>query len=354
MQKTDIHLYFTKESLYAFFSQYNKIQKEGADESMENIAHNDKVLFANQLYKLVMSESRIFLNINKANLLAIINTNPENSEAATFKKLVKSPKKVTCQEDAEYISLTSNESPYPHTIYVLNKNNEDCDKLANEYGMIFLNKDTIWQKMNLLFSSSYWAVTGKTEIERRFTNWADIQPFKTPCNALILFDNYLLGNDDGDNLFSLLKNVLPSNCSKYPFHLTIIMENDKNDRRDIKTKPYFERHVNKINEFLTKTFSYRVEFSLIVVKKGNHDRNILTNYVWLHSGSSFDFLDKKGKIKNTTETQLILTPITTHGVKEMFHSLKNAALKNQDKKENEHVKQFVFSTSENFHNRLLS
>ena len=80
------------------------------------------------------------------------------------------------------------------------------------------------------------------------------------------------------------------------FHLTVIVHKDTNVSSNKK---------EQIRIFLDD-FDYEIKLTILKTDK-IHDRNILTNYMWINSGYGFELFDKGNVFK---ETQLLLFPIT--------------------------------------------
>jgi hypothetical protein len=145
-----------------------------------------------------------------------------------------------------------------------------------------------------------------------FNSWEKIADFKHPFNSLLIIDNYLL--DDNieieNNLFPLLDNFLPIKLESSEFHLTIVttIKNNKSDAN--KSKKELEKWRSSILNKIKEIRDYKFDISISIILTGpehNHDRNILTNYFWIHSGHSFTYFGNNGQVKKNTN--LMIFPI---------------------------------------------
>lgn len=198
-------------------------------------------------------------------------------------------------EDETYFQNKTNE------LFFLNKTSEECKKLEENYGLIFIGKDEIETKVPFLFN---WQLISFSKNKNIFTDWSFIKKFNHPFNSLIIADNFVLENKNFDNLFDFLNSFLPAKLENYSFNLTIFVDN-----KTFKTTEMINEFYNKISKKLEELRSYKFEFSLIGTHN-IHDRNILTNYFWLSSGHGFDIF--KNKI-TTKDTHISFIPITYLG-----------------------------------------
>jgi len=250
-----------------------------------------------------------FYNLFTTNAYLVLDKKIEDMQKNPYiKKLLKESKtrgKVLLEEnrhdlfeEKSYPSLSAN------TMFIMNKSKEECQKLEEDYGMYFISIDNIFERAKLLFSWALYNVTRNEKASNKFKNWEELQNFRHPFNAMVLVDNYILQEKDNykgiDNLIDLLDNFLPNELQKLDFHLTIII---KKDEKNLKSK------CKKLTEMINNLKRpYKIVISLISVSSDkNHDRNIFTNYFWLHSGHGFDYFSKKGDVTNPTN--LMIFPI---------------------------------------------
>ena len=201
----------------------------------------------------------------------------------------------------------------PNSIFLLDKTEQECLTLSNQFGMIFLNKDTLASKSKLLFSWALYNVTKDTKAIQSFKNWKELQKFKHPFNAMIVVDNYILDEQKGlENLKNIIENYLPEKLENTDFHLTIITSHQTVNRKTNKKIPKYnlqDKYDNDLHSMVKSLNKpYKINISLISIDSDkNHDRNIFTNYFWLHSGHSFDYFSPKGEVTNPTN--LMIFPI---------------------------------------------
>lgn len=161
-----------------------------------------------------------------------------------------------------------------------------CKKLEEDYGMFFISNETIYDYAKLLFEQSTIPIEIKGSL---YKNWQFLEKFTHPCNAMIIADNYLLKNDNdlSFNLFELLHILLPKKLNKVSFQLTIIT-GDERSYVDVKNRyDFIQTEIQRLNR------EYTIELRIIGKSEGNHDRNLITNY--LHICSGFGFILFRGK-----------------------------------------------------------
>jgi hypothetical protein len=153
----------------------------------------------------------------------------------------------------------------------------------------------IKQVQELSYQKKYFVANS---VDNDFEGWSCLSRINLPINSAIISDNHIL--DDSSryqyNAFSILKNILPPSL-KCSFHLTFIV------RHDI---PEYTNKAELINDYIKKlNLSYKVMISIFfTAKNAPHDRDIITNYYWIHSGHSFDYYSDKGKINRTTHLEI--------------------------------------------------
>lgn len=272
----------------------------------------EDVFLWNNWYTLLVDKSQLFVDFDIEKITTLSATNH------LIKTLIKGSNRQGQKSDITPMPNFFAENNFgnvypPNSIFLLDKTEQECLTLSNQFGMIFLNKDTLASKSKLLFSWALYNVTKDTKAIQCFKNWKELQNFKHPFNAMIVVDNYILDEQKGiDNLKGILESYLPDKLENIDFHLTIITSHQVVNRKtNVKTNKYdlqnkYDNDLHSIVQSLNK--SYKVNISLISIDSDkNHDRNIFTNYFWLHSGHSFDYFNSKGEVTNPTN--LMIFPI---------------------------------------------
>jgi hypothetical protein len=177
-----------------------------------------------------------------------------------------------------------------------------------------------------LFASEVIPIGDKSKKEVTLNSWNDLQRFKHPFNAMVIIDNYLLKDEkDLITIVSLLKPLVPDQLNQQDtdFHLTLIsyevqIRTDKFN--DLRCKSIEE----KINSLLILPYKIKVSIINHNVMDRNHDRNILTNYVWLHSGHSFDYFKESDVHKIPISGTKKTTTLFVNGIAHSSQSFKSS------------------------------
>lgn len=206
----------------------------------------------------------------------------------------------------------------PHAIFILDSDIEiqleDCKDIEAKFGVICF-KHTNWkEKADFLLNWAMFTVIKKTT--NKFKDWKEITKFQHPCNAIVIADNYVLKDKQEieDNIVQILDNLLPKTLLTIPFQITFLV--DEKDLAGNKLSLRYNELTDKLKIIRPQLI---IELTIFLVnKEDNHDRNIFTNYLWLHSGHSFAYF---GEINNRfvakKSTNLIIFPITYQNINVM-------------------------------------
>ena len=134
-------------------------------------------------------------------------------------------------------------------------------------------------------------------IAPNISNWKILESYVTPCTDLLIVDRYILSRADrlDKNLYRILR-ALVSQTKNCCVNIVIVVESNQIDSRLT-----LENLESKIKEFVTEIVDEEPKVTFVLCKKGTfnealfHDRRILTNYRYIDSGDSFNYLDKNGK-----------------------------------------------------------
>ena len=129
----------------------------------------------------------------------------------------------------------------------------------------------------------------------------------TPLNSVIITDNYMFGskfdNRKGHSLFAILKSIAPKQL-KEDFHITIFFNNDPDKRNGV--CPLNKEDANKLIDDiknLNLCDSVKVTIVAHTIKSTTHDRELITNFHYMYSGTGFGVIDEKG-VKEVAKGQL--------------------------------------------------
>lgn len=178
-----------------------------------------------------------------------------------------------------------------------------CKELEDDYGMIFISNDILTEKAYILFNQATVPIEKKGNI---FTDWNFMDKYIHPCNSMIIADNYLLKNNKElkNNLLTLLDKFLPQKLNKLDFHLTIITGDGRTVIDVVSYYKYLKTELQKMRN------TYNINLKIIGKSVDNHDRNIITNYLHIHSGFGFTLFKKSGYPPNERNIVLANTTIS--------------------------------------------
>jgi hypothetical protein len=278
----------------------------------------EDIFLWNNWYNLIANKSQLFVDADMNKIEEFANTN--SLIKALIKNSSRESQKSKITPMPDFFAEANFNNAYPaNSIFLLDKSSEECWRLENECGTMFINKEGLVKKGRLLFSWALYNVTKDTKAIQSFKNWKELQNFKHPFNAMIIVDNYILDEQKSlDNLKLLLENYLPTELKNTDFHLMIITSHQKTIIKKVggktetmeidkyKLQDKYDKELKNLVQRLDKP--YQIITSLIGVSSDkNHDRNIFTNYFWLHSGHGFDYFSAKGEVTN--QTNLMIFPI---------------------------------------------
>ncbi|WP_281613490.1 hypothetical protein [Flammeovirga sp. SubArs3] len=287
-----ITTYANINSLTAFFSKRPSIEDE-LDDMEWSRSWMD-------FYSFINKQADLRLDVDPTELSMMSKTNPY------IKKMLKSASSggssLRCEKDAfDNLEEVSNNS-MPQTMFFLDKSNSECEELENQLGLITLNANRIRQKGGFMFNWSLYNVTKDRGAVKRFENWNQLERFRHPHNSMVIIDNYLLKDlgEMDENLIPMLNSLLPEKLESKVYQLTLIGVELRD--KPASMKKYLEWELkNKLKR------PYEIEVCVVKTESNkNHDRNIFTNYLWIHSGHSFTYMRRQQVSKNTN---LMLFPI---------------------------------------------
>lgn len=212
----------------------------------------------------------------------------------------------------------------PHALFFLDSA-ERCRKLSEAHGMIFVSNELRDDLAECIFGyEADFVSVGKRENKLR--DWDFISRYKHPCNSLIISDNYILADSRRirNNLLELVDKLLPEKLER-DFQLVILTGN-AGERIDVENRyRYLVEQVGKLRE-------YPIELKIVARSVDNHDRNILTNYLWISSGYGFSIF--KGR-QPGANTHISIHPIASRrSIREVVESLKRQYKKIEQEADN--------------------
>lgn len=223
------------------------------------------------------STSTIFKNLRKASQSAIIKLNFE-------------PNKFN---EAEVRRICSKKG---HSVFLLDEN-DNTDLIFNDFGQYALKQKSLMY--DKFFFRPDWTLMVSTEINKnQFKGWSFLREIQAPSNFMIIADQHIFDNNDKlpleYNIFQIIKNAIPANLSSGCFNLIIITK--------AIDKVMANKKIKSINEFIqTLPITYKINVAIFCSpKEKTHDRDLLTNYYWLHSGHCFNFIGSNKAVRENT------------------------------------------------------
>ena len=261
---------------------------------------------------LFLRNSRIFLETNREKFHELIRTN--KFFTALLKQFQSNEIDICFYRFDEMNSHPANffNEVDPHALFFIN-DTEKCRKLAQDYGMIFVSNEIRDDFAECIFGyeADYVSISKK---ENKLRNWDFISRYKHPCNSLIISDNYILSDNRKmkNNLLKLVDKLLPEKLER-DFQLIILTGNGR-ENTDVESRYSF------LSEQIGLLREYRIELKIVAKSRDNHDRNLLTNYLWISSGYGFSIF--KGR-QLSANTHFSIQPIASRrSIREVVESLK--------------------------------
>ena len=175
-----------------------------------------------------------------------------------------------------------------NSVYLSQIGKKQKDIISSEYGIIILGKDDIL-KFSKRFGKVHKAIGKKSEMK-----WSDLIPHEMKtANSLILSDNYILSDTKrmNENLVTILDSLLPY-TSKFTFPVFIYTYDLRGDEKG-RFKLLRERL-----ESIRPALSFKLTICK-VYKEDFHDRNLITNNLYIECGSGFDLVSNGISTKRT-------------------------------------------------------
>jgi hypothetical protein len=282
-----------KFTVYCQMACLEDIYAQMSQPMTEFLADSSLATWAN-LYQLLHEHSVLYLDVTPEELLEL-RKNP------IINKLFKNQQLRLAKDDIQAIGTTDEviTKTSPQTLFFLDKSPAECKALEEDFGQIFISRTELATQSAWLFA---WALRNIPKKDSAYTNWDFLAEFRHPCCALVLADNYILKKKEawGENLLQVLDKLLPQKLNKREFEITIITEKKDLDNSLLKTR------FGELSTALATLRPYTIVLSVVCTHE-IHDRNLLTNYLWVSSGVGFTLF----KNQHVTEsTHLTMLPIS--------------------------------------------
>lgn len=270
---------------------------------------------------------RKFLELlSKYTELSILNL-PEDPDKEIMNLIIESSDKGNYNKEKSIKFNKPHKCKFPkdtdiHSVYFLNEQNEiEQNNYRKNNGLLFgFNQDYLNVfKHLILFDKIRKLAVNKDKIKGVyedfiFNNWGKLNDYVTPLSDMVIIDRYIFSEFNKSPITDLNKslalNLIPMLkvlASKNPIKFNLLIytySNDKDINKEIYDYLKIKLNENNVNCNLSIIFSN--------VKK-DHDRAIITNYLWIESGDTFNYFKEENKKIN----------FKTKGTKLEFHPLSN-------------------------------
>ena len=128
-----------------------------------------------------------------------------------------------------------------------------------------------------------------------------------PCNAIIINDHYLKGDNGTKNLIDIIRKLSEQRAHDVTLHILVIYSGGKNGTNLNKYHEFFSEQAEKTAFKLAKLdaeINYLLEYvycddtnSLWKLYKYTHDRFAISNYTSMDASHALELFNEKGKVK---------------------------------------------------------
>ena len=128
-----------------------------------------------------------------------------------------------------------------------------------------------------------------------------------PCNAIIINDHYLKGDNGTENLIDIIRNLSKQRAHDVTLHILVIYSGRKDGTNPNKYHKFFSEQAERTAYKLAKLdaeMNYLLEYvycddtnSLWKLYKYTHDRFAISNYTSMDASHALELFNEKGKVK---------------------------------------------------------
>jgi len=220
----------------------------------------------------------------------------------------------------------------PHSLYFHNQDEKLSNELLFTYNLLNSNIEFLKLTSKDFLISNDFTISPDKELNN-FSDWSFLRNNNLPITDIIIADNYLVKDLEAmkHNILGILNNLIKPNLCSMELNVMITVE------KDILSAAALSDRLNIINDEISKKkLSHKYNIGIYEVKKDLlHDRDIITNYLWLRSGHSFDYFNKKNTIKSNKNTSLDIRGVglwgkKEHGILKHLRAIRNACIMNND------------------------
>lgn len=278
----------------------------------QDIEHDiDEIQITYSWKRLLFSESDLLLDISYEKWEELFQLNPmfrmlEKSSQGGGSKIQFSPGIINSITDNEIIN------EFPSLLCLTER---ETDDLSLKNGRLFLSQMEMKSTGKLLFKENIFIVSKESKSENTLKSWEELDNNVIPLTDIVIIDNYILNPDGLENLIAILKSIIPENQSAVPIKISIFTGLFKDTLQQINEKgnQWYTEFTKQIRVKINK-LSFDISLGIFSKLSLNHDRSLLTNYIWIDSNYGFNFFNNRGMPKVTTTIKYlpIFTPSGNH------------------------------------------
>ena len=237
------------------------------------------------------------------------------------------------------------------SVFLLDKDENDCEKFAQQKGVLCLNAEMLSSKKHL--------ISGKKipfEFHQKGDYYGLKEYFSLPCNSLILVDPHILNERKyiQNHLKHLLKNILPLSLS-IPFDISIFSGiGNKNFDDEELGRSFYEEILDMLQEIRPRLkFSFTL-YQIPAQGEGWHDRFVLTNNLMIEASGGFSVfgpVEREIKAQKDCNFHICQPVLDKNGdIDDYYNWIKKASRESHKEARYQHRR---FGTKENCSNRLF-
>lgn len=245
-------------------------------------------------------------------------------------------------------SLSSEQSC---SVFLLDKEEDDCKKIARQKGILSLNAKMLSKKRYL--------ISGK-KISFTFHQKGDYYGLKDflslPCNSLILIDPHILNERKYIyfHLKHLLKNILPESLD-IPFDISIFSGiGGKNYDDEELGRSYYKEILEMLHEIRPSLDFLFTLYQIPAQGEGWHDRFLITNNMMIEASGGFSVfgpVEREIKAQKDCNFHICQPTLDKSGDTDDYYNwIKKTAVESHKEGRYQHRR---FGTNENIANRLF-
>lgn len=196
------------------------------------------------------------------------------------------------------------------SIYLINADKNVINHYKNKSGIliggageekeildkIFLQNEDYKFDRKLMIAGKYfteWSKNLKFNENNVFNKWDDLKQYITPFSDIIFIDNYIM-SDESDidtNLIPFLKVLIGEQRN-----INLVLFVSRNANHYVNVPPningteWIRAHLENMKKILVRKLKFGKKGKITIIMSENfHDRTVLTNYLRIYSGDSFNY-----------------------------------------------------------------